>query len=319
VSASTPVHPPAADLEHAGSRDPVKVVYVMGAAHSGSTILGVALGNCAEFFYAGEVEEWLVNGGEPDYGGTERTRFWRAVREQVSGAEDLFGTQVNRCLERSSALFRVGRWRQRRRLRGRFRRVTGQLYEVIARTSGARHIVDTSVFPLRARELKALTEIELYLVFLVRDPQGVVASELRGIHRQDRAERHLRTLTTNLNLWLTNLVSLLVFQGHPRERRLFVRHEDFLAEPAGVLRAILELVGSHADIPDLASLRTGIPLVGNKLIRSEVVAVRPAQSRAPRSSRLTALVQLPWRALLARIGPNAGAAGSRSDSPETAE
>ena len=35
------------------------MIYVMGAGHSGSTILGVALGNCAETLYAGEVEEWL--------------------------------------------------------------------------------------------------------------------------------------------------------------------------------------------------------------------------------------------------------------------
>src|SRR5204862_464484 len=112
MSASTPTRLPAPDLEDAGVRDPVKIVYVMGAAHSGSTLRGVALGNRAGFFHA-----------------------------------------------------------------------------------------------------------------------DVVASELRGIHRQDVAERRLRTLTTNVSLWLTNLVSRLVFQSHARERRLFVRYEDFCPIP----------------------------------------------------------------------------------------
>src|SRR5437764_14599212 len=95
--------------EPAASSARPKVIYVMGAGHSGSTILGVALGNCANTFYAGEVEEWLVNSGRPAMGGSERTRFWQAVGERV-GADGLFGPESNRCLERSSAIIRIDRW-----------------------------------------------------------------------------------------------------------------------------------------------------------------------------------------------------------------
>ena len=37
-------------------------------------------------------------------------------------------------------------------------------------------IVDSSHFPRRARELQALNGIDLYILFLVRDPHSVVAS-----------------------------------------------------------------------------------------------------------------------------------------------
>ena len=76
-------------------------------------------------------------------------------------AEPLFGGEANRCIERSSSLFRIDRWRSRRRLRPIYLRVTQDLYRAIARVSGSECVVDSSHFPLRARELKRLAGIEL--------------------------------------------------------------------------------------------------------------------------------------------------------------
>src|SRR6185437_6481146 len=97
-----------------------KVLFLMGSGHSGSTILGVTLGNCEGFFYAGELDNWLVRKGASLLGGTERTRFWTEVREGVEGAEDLYGVESQRYLERSSAILRAGRGEHRARLRARW-------------------------------------------------------------------------------------------------------------------------------------------------------------------------------------------------------
>ena len=58
----------------------LKVIYVMGAGRSGSTILGVTLGNCERFFFAGELDKWLARSGVPQLEDAERIRFWSAVR-----------------------------------------------------------------------------------------------------------------------------------------------------------------------------------------------------------------------------------------------
>jgi hypothetical protein len=280
-----------------------RVIYVMGAGHSGSTIFGVALGNCEGIFYAGELEEWVINAGEAPLGGTERVRFWKQVREQVDDADAVFGMVVNRCIERSSSVFRLNTLGERRRLRPTYRRVTEELILAITRTSANDTIVDTSHFPLRARELKALPGIDLFLVFLAREPQGVVSSELRSIHRHEVAKRRVRALVTNANLWLTNLLSVVVFRSHPESKRVFVSHEEFLTNPSGTLQRVLDMVGSTSQVPDLSDLRTGYPLLGNKLIRSERVALREAAGPPPRTSLLTAIVQAPWRPVLARLAP----------------
>jgi hypothetical protein len=283
-----------------------KVVYVMGAGHSGSTILGLALGNCSDSFYAGEVEEWLVISGTPSRGGSERTEFWGAVREAMrdSGAHELFGDRANRLIERSSALLRLDRWPARRAMLGRYREVSEDLLRAIARTAGASYVVDTSHFPLRARELQKLD---------VRDPQDVVASNVREISRHEVAERRIRILAMNANLWLTQLLSLVVFLRQPRERRVFVRHESFIADPEGVMRQIVDSLGTGVELPDTSALRGGVALQGNSLIMSQTIAVKRSTRPTPRWSRMTELLQLCWDPLLARLRPTATARAEGSD------
>ena len=292
-----------------GASEPVKVVYVMGAGHSGSTILGITLGNCDGFFYAGELEEWLLTSERPRWGARDRQDFWSAVKQRVSGAEEIFGGAANRCIERSSASFRVDLWPARRRMRPAYRRVAAQLARAVADVAEAQYVIDSSHFPLRARELRAMPEIELYLVFLVRDPRDVVASNTRELSPHELAETRWRRLTMNANLWLTQLLALRTFAGHREDRRIFVRHEDFLDDPAGVTRQILAMLGSSAELPDLQALSVGAPLQGNPLIRSDTVAVRSSARRRPHGDPFTAIAQSIWRPLLARLRPAASAAG----------
>jgi hypothetical protein len=285
--------------------EPVKVIYVMGAGRSGSTILGVALGNCDGVFYAGELDKWLMRRGEPALGGGERERFWAQVRERADAA-DLFGYRA-RVLERSSALFSFRKLRERRRLRERYREVAGELYRAVAGVAQATHVVDTSHYPLRARELQRTGEIELYLIFLVRDAQQVV----RSFGRSGLPERRFNLPTANAYLWLTHALSIAVFLRHPRARRLLLRYEDFVRSPEAVMRDVLERVGAGAPPPSLAHLSTGMPIQGNRLLEQPVVGLRESPPEASAGSRVTAVLQLPWQLLIARLAPRVAGGPSR--------
>jgi Sulfotransferase family len=245
------------------------VLYVMGAGRSGSTILGVTLGNCAGVFFAGELDKWLPRKGEPRLRDPERTRFWDAVREQVPDARELYGGQAHRYLERSSSLFHRARWSVGRRLRGRYRRVMAELYRATAQVATATHVVDTSHYPLRARELQAAPGIDLFLVLLIRNPKAVMAS----LAREDVPERTLGWASGTGYLTITHLLSAWVFLKQPRAKRMLVRHETFLADPEGTLARLLARAGSSAPIPDLSTLSTGLPLHGNRLIEADTVSL----------------------------------------------
>lgn len=279
-----------------------KVLYVMGAGRSGSTILGVALGNCDGVFYAGELDKWLLRSGEPKLSDTRRVEFWDGVRERVAAPAMLFGSQAHRYLERSSALFNLNARSIRRRIREPYRRAMGRLYSAIAADAGVTHVVDSSHYPLRARELQSLDGIDLYLIFLIRDTRQVISS----FARDDVAEPRFGAGKTRAYLLLTHLLSTWVFLKHPPERRLLLSHEDFLEDPQGVLRCVLDHVGSSAAVPDLEVLSTGIPLQGNRLIHQDVVSLQRREASGERRL-LRQVLDLPRIALLARLRPRATA------------
>ena len=283
-----------------GDRPPT-VIYVMGAGRSGSTILGVALGNCANVFYAGELEAWLRRSGVPNFGGEARVKFWEGVSQSVNG-QDLFGDKAWRRLEYSLAWFRVDSWPGRRRLQVRYRQIAKKLYRTISSSAKARHIVDTSHYPLRARELRRLNkDIDLYIIYLIRDPSNVVAS----FKRQDITNPSKSLLAANAYLYLTHFLSAFVFLRHQKDKRLLLRYEDLIADPEFTLRNILSWVDVSASLPDLACLRTGIPFQGNRLLQSEVIALRGGVVAASTRSYITKLFQLPWTVALSRLGPKA--------------
>ena len=275
-----------------------KVIYVMGAGRSGSTILGVALGNCEGVFFAGELDRWLARSGEPRQAGERRGAFWRAVRERMHDPDKLRGARTT-WIERSSTLLDPRKWAGRERLRVPYRRASEDLYLATAQVADAAVVVDTSHYPMRARELQPLEGIELFLILLVRDPQRVVAS----LGRDDVPERRFGVLAANAYLFLTYLLATWVFLRHPRERRMLVHHEDLLARPAGVVEEILRRCGSGGAAPDMTALHTGVPFHGNRLVQAETVALGGGEAAPARSSALTALIQLPWRVVLSRLRP----------------
>lgn len=284
----------------------------MGAGRSGSTVLGITLGNCTDVFYAGELDSWLVRSGRPQLESPERMRFWDSVRDELEdgqGAAELFGNEAQRSIERSISLLRVHKWLTRRRLSARYRAVAEDLYRALTRAAGATHVVDTSHYPLRARELRRIVGIDLYLIFLVRDPQDVAAS----FNRRDVRQYTKSTLHTNAYLWLTHMLSLLVFLRHPRARRLLVRYEDFLADPRGVLVQILDLTGRSSMPPaDFTALATGLPLQGNRVSRTQTLSLTTAPTDSLSRSPLTAVLQSPLMAMLLRLRPRAAVSDRRT-------
>ena len=94
-----------------------------------------------------------------------------------------------------------------------------------------------------------------------------------------------------------------------------MRYEDFTADPQTVLREVLDLAGSPAPLPDLQRLKTGWPMGGNRLLRSEEVALKAETPKPARGSRVTTVLQAPLEALMKRMRPVAGASRRPVASP----
>ena len=122
--------------------------------------------------------------------------------------------------------------------------------------------------------------LDLFLVFLVRDPQAVVASIGRRVCRRG-ARRLLPELRHERRPVAHVRARTAAFSSQPPQRRLFVRYEDLVERPEVVLRTILDVAGSTAELPDLAHLRTGRGFHANRLIGSDEVALGRTAAAGP--------------------------------------
>lgn len=281
-----------------------KVIYVMGAGRSGSTILGVALGSCDGVCYAGELDAWFSRSGVPNFENAERRSFWSAVAERMPDDHGLFGDAAYRLLERSPAAFRVVRGPRLRDFERRYREANAALYESIAATAAAEAVVDTSHFPLRARQLQKARTIDLYLLYLVRRPEGVIAA----FRRKDVAQPSKGGVAANAYLSLTYLLSITAFTRQPRRRRLMLSYEEFIADPKAAVRQVLTMAGLRsAELPAPgAVLSTGVAFQGNRILGREHVVLKSAPVRYSLAERALALPQLPWRIIAALLRPRFG-------------
>jgi hypothetical protein len=112
-------------------------------------------------------------------------------------------------------------------------------YTDIAARSGAKVIIDTSKIPGEAALLPFLDGIAPYFVHLVRDPRAVAES-----WREPKQYVYAMSASKSTLYWSGfNLATRAITRRYP-DRSLFLRHEEFIADPAGTIDRLLALIGT---------------------------------------------------------------------------
>jgi hypothetical protein len=250
----------------------MRVVYVGGVSRSGSTVLGVMLGQVPGFVWPGEVRwiwrRWgaadqLCGCGEP----FRACPFWNAVAEAAFGGFDGVDAAETVALEEEVVRFRTVPLLQARRLAPGFQAKVARyaervrtLYEAVSTVAGGAAIVDTTKDPPYAFLLSRVPGVDLRVVHLARDPRGVAFSAAKRVVKPDvvgEKEYMPRQPAAGaaLDYDLYNvLFSALGALGVPR---LFVRYESLVDEPQRELARVLEFAGSPVDVAELDWLEPG--------------------------------------------------------------
>jgi hypothetical protein len=244
----------------------MKVLYIMGAGHIGSTILDIVLGSHPHFESLGEVSKYHRNGWKAD---TNRTcscgepvfecPFWvqaRARWMELTGQPDptRYVALQNRFESSGSgwlallwnSIFSSSDFRD-------FKDWTAAFYQAIHEVGGKPVLVDSSLTPRRAFALAKNPKIDLHLIHMVRDGRGVIWSLMKpgkqALIRKEYVPAHPFKTT---RYWLSaNLQSLSVFNQVPEAKRRLVRYEDFVTNPSLTVQKIGEWVGE--DLSDVIS------------------------------------------------------------------
>ena len=266
-----------------------KVLSVVGPGRSGTTILGNILGEVPGFFSAGEVRFLWQRGlierracgcGVPP----PDCSMWSAVFRQMA-AKGVAVTEGGGAAQGSVTLDarEIVGWQSeisllRRRARvltqfagrtgwGAFDRYTdlmGRLYESVAEVTGARVLVDTSKRAQDAVVTARVPGIDHYVLHIVRDPRAVAYS-WRRIKQppggRDPAMGRKRPLNSVLR-WVENCLSAEALRARTEPSRwLFMRYEDFAAEPRAAVERIVAFVGENPGL---------VPFEDNRSLRLTV-------------------------------------------------
>ena len=238
---------------------PTKVLYLLGTQRGGSTIAGRVIGAQPGFAFGGEVRRLWSRGVGPGRTcgcglGFDACPLWSKVLPAVL-VDGVTADQVAAWQEEVAP--REHSWRHAERVvrasrpgarpwpaLERYRAAMGRMYTAMARALGARVLVDASKLPADAAVLAGIAGIDASVLHLVRDPRGVVHSQLR---RRAPSGGLQRTQVIRLaGAWAVRHGT-----AHRLARRrgdagwLELRYEDFATEPGRAQARVAELVGER--------------------------------------------------------------------------
>ena len=167
----------------------IKVVFIGGCGRSGTTLLDLMLGQNPSCFSLGEVyhiwkrgfiENQLCGCGVP----FRSCNFWQSVIEEASGTMDLSFVPSILRLERSVSRFRYLPFLAWPSLRStafdakvrQYASTLESLYGAIAKVSGRNVLVDSSKLAVHGLVLSEISDIELFVIHVVRDGPAVIYS-----------------------------------------------------------------------------------------------------------------------------------------------
>jgi len=233
-----------------------KVVLIAGAAHGGTTILNMMLGQHPDIFATGKLREFphgVVFGADNICScGTPAADcpFWLEIRRQYRLVEERpDGEKLPR------------------------------LYELISSLSGRPFIGDVTHNVRYAQLLQSIDGIDLYLVHVVRDGRAVVYSRVRkdlhiGVLGTSRWQR-IRRIAVVSRRWVWQIRQYSRMEEQLGAKAVRVSYEAICNNPRAALRPVGECLGLDFDAIG-ARLGSGQPfervshmIRGNRKLRSE--------------------------------------------------
>jgi hypothetical protein len=291
-------------------RSPLTILCITGWCRNGSTIIGNILNEVPGVFHVGELHFlWRNSVGRGANGSCGCGRpltecaLWSEVLRTVRPAGLSAKAHADAVIRRQLSCVRTRHtWRVLRR--GLYRDdvrehadLMTRTYRTIAGLTDARVIVDTTKIPGEAALLPYLDGVRPYYVHLVRDPRAVAQS-----WSTEKDYCYVMSSPKSTAYWHGFNVASQAILRHHRERSVFLRYEDFIADPETTIGRLLRFCGADpADNPvrgRTVELHTNHTVTGNPdRFNTGTTLIRDRDdswtTRLPRRARLAATT-LSW-------------------------
>jgi hypothetical protein len=243
----------------------LKILYVAGPGRVGSTLLGGMLGQIDGFFYVGElrgiwrrsIRENRPCGCGENFADCE---VWREILREAFGDVSKLDLEPLLAAERKLSIYRTipaifpSRRRKMYAAVDEYRDATAKLYHAVGKVTGCRVIVDTSHLSIYGKLLETIDGLDVRALHLTRDARAVAYSWRRvkvqpGGGQQSFEMRRPHPAETSMWWVMTNVAARRSW-GPTHPHYLFMRYEDFIADPQPWTKQIMQLAGeSPASLP----------------------------------------------------------------------
>jgi hypothetical protein len=234
----------------------LKILYIGGYGRSGSTILELILGQIDGFFPMGEVRYiWERSFMDNQLCGCgkkfKECEFWSKVENKFFAD----GNQINidAILKLKYAVDRKRnipltilnclKSKAYNRSYQQYSEILLELFRAVQKTSGCEVIIDSSKNPSHGYLLNSLQGIDLYILHLVRDSRATAHSWLRKKMRPEISwKKELMPIMSpgRSSIEWAVLNGFVGLMKYANANYLFVKYEDFVADPKTSITNILE-------------------------------------------------------------------------------
>ncbi|MBT4046047.1 MAG: hypothetical protein HOK21_17585 [Rhodospirillaceae bacterium] len=285
------------------------LIYIMGTARSGSTILEILLASGKDAIGAGELSELIRDGFIEDRRCscgelTSKCELWRGVKERV-GLADYELENLNRQHRRID--WHLGLARQmlggiNRHEMAVYNDTNQRIIGAIGEMTGCDFVIDSSKYAGRALALGQACPLRVYVICLTRSPAGLMAA----FQKPNRGEQLPKSPLKTLFYYLV-VSSLLRLAGRQlRNQIMYLRYEELLKDPIGALTRIekfcgMELTVAKKNIARQLPFDVGHIVTGNRIRKMGQVSFA-AESSDPSltstSQRAIASLMGAWKSIL---------------------
>lgn len=248
-----------------------KVLFILGFARCGSTVLGNILGEVDGFFSAGEIRFLWERAQQGRRCGCGRPLTRCDVWGEVLGArgapppEDVIRWQRAAVRLRHTRRILHGSRGEATALSplSRFVDEMERVYRELERITNARVIVDTSKRASNAAAVRLVPGLAVSFLHLVRDPRAVVFSQLRpkaNPGADEPSELRGPPMLRSSLYWTASNAAADGVRARTSHGSMLLRYEDFVERPRKTVERIVRSIGEEAALPfeDERVVRLGV-------------------------------------------------------------
>ena len=284
-----------------------KIIYIIGAGRSGTTLLDIILGNNPKLFSAGELNRFPIrNGACPNIGKeTAAYKYWEAFKTDfLSHHKDYRLDEINKNLinkyEYHSAILRIIFGSKSSKSRERYVDYLRNFFDTLSEKVDKEIIVDSSKYPCRGYFISQLYKSDISFIYIKRNPVDVSHS----FAKKDLEQPPKSWFMTNLYLFCVNhLCNYILYKVKNNSKVVRIKYDSLVADPVQTLTTIQEALNidlSHSIeiIKNDDYLFPGLLFDGNRLRMKEKIKLEKKDNSKPRKlsfkDKITMLFNSSW-------------------------